>query len=99
MEIGSKGELMPRSKIRWEPFNLHSQYYMVFAGNINLLTRPSLPDKSLQIYRYAPIDFIFYLKERERNESLGCEKCLMYCQRERETPGGLLFKFLRDTGH
>ncbi|XP_057367984.1 neuroligin-1-like [Daphnia carinata] len=31
LEIGSKGELMPRSKLRWEPFNLHSQYYMVFG--------------------------------------------------------------------
>nr|CAH0103200.1 unnamed protein product [Daphnia galeata] len=28
LEIGSKGELIPRSKLRWEPFNLHSQYYM-----------------------------------------------------------------------
>ncbi|KZR99347.1 Uncharacterized protein APZ42_004816 [Daphnia magna] len=31
LEIGSKGELMPRSKLRWEPFNLRSQYYMVFG--------------------------------------------------------------------
>ena len=26
LEIGSKGELIPR-KLRWEPFNLHSQFY------------------------------------------------------------------------
>ncbi|KAI9562716.1 hypothetical protein GHT06_010170 [Daphnia sinensis] len=32
LEIGGKGELVPRSKLRWEPFNMHSQYYMVFGG-------------------------------------------------------------------
>lgn len=32
LEIGSKGELVPRSRIRWEPFNLRSQYYIVFTG-------------------------------------------------------------------
>ena len=35
LEIGTKGELIPRSKLRWEPFNLHSQYYMVFGESTN----------------------------------------------------------------
>jgi hypothetical protein len=56
LEIGSKGELIARSKLSWEtqPFNLHSQYYMVFGRSfiIKILFSPPLP-ASLHIYFFS----------------------------------------------
>jgi hypothetical protein len=65
LEIGSKGELIPRSKLRWEPFNLHSQYYMVFGKSviIKILFQPrsSPPGTDLFFFLLLAPDDPFFL--------------------------------------
>jgi hypothetical protein len=54
LEIGNKGELIPRSKLSWEtqPFNLHSQFYMVFGRSfiIKILFPPPFQPRYTSIF-------------------------------------------------
>jgi hypothetical protein len=54
LEIGSKGELIARSKLSWEtqPFNLHSQYYMVFGRSFIIKILFSPPPSSLATHLF-----------------------------------------------
>jgi hypothetical protein len=93
LEIGSKGELIPRSKFRWEPFNLHSQFYMVFGKKKNVIIKILFASSFSLVWQLSLEIFLpnSHLDKRKKKEN---RSSFLFIPVGREIQGAKLSRFL-----